>query len=129
MDKRGLQIAEGERERGRVTTDLGTNGDHGKSTRGVDVHVVVHRQAERGNKKGWVVIKVLEPRDETEKVLAYEVVLGNPDFLAMFVEDVELVGVLVFVMGAGRGLEEMGEECSIDQIHGQSWGDCEYARG
>ena len=112
-----------------MATDLGANGDQGKSTRGVDVYMVVHGQAEGSNEKGQVVVKVLEPRDETKEVLAYEVVLGDPDLLTMFVEDVELVGVLVFIVGTGRVLKEVGEECSIDQICGQGWGNCEYNRG
>ena len=85
MNKRGLQIAERKGERWRVTADLGTDVDRGKSTRGVDMHVVVHRRAERGDKKGRVVVKVLELRDETKKVLTYKIVLGDPDLLAVFV--------------------------------------------
>ena len=42
MNKRGLQIAKRDGERWRVAADLGTDMNQGKSTRGVDVHVVVH---------------------------------------------------------------------------------------
>ena len=93
---------------------MGTDVNQGKSTRGVDVHVVVHGRAEWGGEKGWVVVKVLEPRDETKEVLTYKIMLGDPNLLATFVENVELVGVLVFNKGAGRRLEKVGKECSVD---------------
>ena len=108
---------------------MGTDGDQGESTRGMDMHMVVHGRVERGNKKGWMVVKVLELRDETEEVLTYKIMLGDPDLSTTFVEDVELVGVLVFNMGTGGGLKEVGKEQSIDQIHGQGWGNCKYDRG
>ena len=68
-----------------MVADLGTDMNRGKSTRGVDMHVVVHGRAEWGDKKGRMVVKVLEPRDETKKVLTYKIVLGDPDLLAAFI--------------------------------------------
>ena len=61
-----------------------------------------------------MVVKVLEPRDETKEVPTYKIVLGDPNLLAMFVENVELVGVLVFNKGTGRRLKKVGKECSVD---------------
>ena len=40
---------------------------------------------EWGDKKGQVVVKVLEPRDETKEVLTYKIVLGDPDLLTAFI--------------------------------------------
>ena len=76
-----------------------------------------------------MVVKILEPRDETKEVLTYEVMLGDPDLFAAFIDDVELMGVPVFNKGAGRGFEEMGEECSVDQIPRRDWGDGVYNGG
>ena len=47
----------------------------------------------------------------------------------MLVEDSELVGVIILDIGTGRWFEEVGEECSVDQIHRRDWGDGVYDRG
>ena len=59
-----------------MAADLGTDVSGGKGTRGMDMHVMVYRQVKRSDKKGWVVVEVLEPRDETKEILTYKVVLG-----------------------------------------------------
>ena len=70
MDKRRLQIAKGERKGRRVAANLGTDMDWGKGTRGVDVHMVVHRRTEWGGKEGRVVVKVLGTRNDPKEVSA-----------------------------------------------------------
>ena len=69
-DKRGLQISKGERKRRRMVTDLGTDVNRRKGTGGGNRHMMVYRRVEGGDKKGWMVVKVLEPGDVTEEVLA-----------------------------------------------------------
>ena len=51
-------------------TNLGTDVDRRKGTRGGNRHVVVDRGVEGGDKKGWMLVKILDPGDVTEEVLA-----------------------------------------------------------
>ena len=54
---------------------------------------------------------------------------GDPDLFCLLVEDGELVGMLVLDIGTGGQFKEVGEECSINQIHGQGWGNYVYNGG
>ena len=60
---------------------MGTNMDRWESTRGVDMHVVVHGRAEGGDKEVRVFVEVLGTWDGREDVSFQKVVLGNPDLL------------------------------------------------
>ena len=129
MDKRRLQIAERERERRRVTAYLHTNVDIGQGARRPDVDVMIDGGAEWGGEEGGVIVKVLVAGDEAKEVRANEVMLGDPDLLTTLVEDVELMGVLVFNVGTDGRLEEVGEKCRVNQIGRQDWGDGMYVGG
>ena len=106
-----------------------TNVDVGQGARRLDMDMMIDGRAEWGSEEGGVVVKVLVAGDEAEEVRAKEVVLRDPDLLTVLIKDVELVGMLVFNIGTGRRLKEVGEKRSVDQICGQDWGDGVYNRG
>ena len=109
MDKRRLQVTERKRERRRVATYLHTDVDIGQGTRGVDIYMMVDGGVEQGGEEGRVVVEVLVAGDETEEISTNEVMFGDLDLLTMLIEDMELVGILIFDSGTGGRFEEVGE--------------------
>jgi hypothetical protein len=61
--------------------------------------LVVAVGTEGGDEEGGVVVEGVIAGDGKEEVLLNILVLGAPDFLALFVDD----GVLVWVVGDGSG--------------------------
>ena len=108
---------------------MGADVSGGKSTRGLDIDVMIDGGAEWGGKEKGVVVEVLVAGDKAKEVRADEIMLGDPDLLTILVEDVELVGVLVFDVSTGGGFKEMGEECGIDLVCRRDRGNSKYIGG
>lgn len=64
MNKRRLQIAERESGGRGMPANFSTNMSSGDCTRRMDMHVMVHRGAERGDIGKGVVTEVLDMRDK-----------------------------------------------------------------
>jgi len=67
---------------------------------------------ERGDKGDGVVIKVRDTGEEPEEVALDKFFRWDPELLTMVVNDLVLVRVAVDGVGAGGGVEEIGEKVS-----------------
>ena len=115
---------------------FGTDGDGGKWTGGLELHVVVDESSERGDEMGGLVVEVLDPGDVLQEVPVKELVLGAPNLTAAFVDDGVLVGVALLFKEARRRGKEVRKEGKVHlkvflQV-GKSWlylGGCWRYRG
>jgi len=92
-----------------MSANLGTKVNRRKRAVRLDPNVVKDIGPERGDKRDGVVVKVVDAREETEKVLFYKFFRWYPKLLTMVVNDLVLVRVTVNGVSAGRGVEEIGE--------------------
>ena len=91
---------------------LGTEEDVGEGTIGCNLNEMVAEGAERSDKVQMVLVKFVVLGDVHQEVAFDILVLGGPNLLASFVDDLVLVQVMVGG-GARRGSEEVREELSF----------------
>ena len=95
-----------------VAPDFGTEVNGGEDSGGVDPNIVENVGAEGGDKGERMGVKVRDAGDVAEEVLFDKLLLWNPKFLAMIVNDGVLVRVAVDGEGASGGGEEIGKDVS-----------------
>jgi hypothetical protein len=87
--------------------------DVGEGTICCYLDVVVAVGIEGSDKKGGVVVKGVVLGDGEEEVFLDIFLLQAPDFLATFIDNGVLVGVVSNGSGTRQGSEEVGEELSF----------------
>jgi hypothetical protein len=127
--ERRLQISKGEMKGGRVPTNLCTDGGRRDGTVGLELDVMVHQGAERGDEVGEDVVEVGDTGDTAKGVLTQVLFCGAPDLAVAFVDDVVLVGVLVRVNGARRVRKKERIFVKIDLREGDDGGSRLYGGG
>ena len=93
-----------------MSANLGTKVNRRKRAVRLDPNVVENIGPERGDKRDWVVVKVVDARKETKEVTCYKLLLWDPEFLTMIVDDGVLMGMAVNGVGTSRGSKEVREE-------------------
>ena len=121
-----LQISKREVSGMGVATNFGAHMYWGKKgTKGIKKDVVIDRGLEGSDIGGGIVDDVTVERDEAEKVLIYEFLLGVPKLLVILVDDCVLVWVVIGGGGTSRGGEELGKEISCNRagwvFDGKRW--------
>ena len=92
-----------------MMTDFGAEMDIGERAVSSDLDGVEYVGAEWGDPKVRVVAKVGVAGDVVEEVFGKVLLLWDPEFFSMFVDDCVLVRVVVSGGGAGRSDEEVGK--------------------
>jgi len=93
-----------------VSADLGAKVNTRKRAFRIDPDVMEDVGAKWGNKGNWVSFKVGDAGNEAEEVTFDEFLLWDPELFSAIVDDCVLMRVSVNDEGAGRGVEEVGEE-------------------
>ena len=93
-----------------MAPDLGAEVDGREDSHGVYPDVVEDVGTEGSDKGEWVVVKVGDAGDVVEEVPVDELLLWDPKFLTMVVDDGVLVWVAIGNKGAGWGSEEVGKK-------------------
>ena len=119
VNKRRLQITKRKIKRRWVTANFGAEVDVRERAVGSKLDSVMDVSAERGDKVGGVVVKLVKLGDGTENVPEDKLILGAPDFLPAFVDDRVLVGVGVVSEVTRRGGK--GWEVEIDKRFQDKW--------
>jgi len=93
-----------------MSANLGTKVNRRKRAVRLDPNVVENIGPERGDKRDRVVVKVVDARKETKEVTCYKLLLWDPEFLTMIIDDSVLMGMAVDGVGTSRGGKEVREE-------------------
>ena len=93
---------------------LGTEEDVGEGTIGCNLNEMVAEGAERSDKVRMVLVKFVVLGDVHQEVAFNILVLGGPNLLASFIDNLVLVWVMVSG-GARRGSEEVREELGFQE--------------
>jgi len=93
-----------------VTPYFGTKIDRWEGSVRLDPDVMEDVGAEWGDKGNGVGFEIRDTREYAKEIALYKFFGGDPKLLTMVVDDLVLMGMLVNGEGAGRGMEEIGEE-------------------
>jgi len=95
-----------------VSTNLGAKMNRRKTTKSVDVNVMVDVRAEQGNKGSGVCFKIGNTGEKTEEIPFYVLFLWDPIFFSTVVDDRVLVWVAVSGKSTSWGFEKVRVEVS-----------------
>jgi hypothetical protein len=116
-----FQIAEGKMKGMGVRADLGTKGDRGQDTSGLDVGEMGCGAVKRCDEVQVDRVKVCDCRNEGEEVAIYKLLLGVPNLLVDLVDN----GILVWVRSCANAwwiVEKMGKEGGIEEQGSRLYG-------
>ena len=104
-----------------VRADLGTKGDRGQDTSGLDVGEMGCGAAKGCNKVRVDCVKVHNCRNEGEEIAIYKLLLGVPNLLVDLVDN----GILVWVRSCANArqiVEKMGKEGGVEERGSRLYG-------
>jgi len=93
-----------------VLANLGTQVNRRKRTARLNPNIVKDVSPEWGNKGNGVVIKIRDAGKKAEEVMLNKFFCWDPELLAAVIDNLVLVQVTIDSVGAGRGIEEIGEK-------------------